>query len=536
MRELVRRLALAAFVLSATALALHTPRWLMSVRPVDWSAERRTKINQGAAALATISRLVGRDQSKDLSLTAETDGNIDAFIASETKERLITVTTGRWRTLHDGIDATLRGVPPDKGWKSRIERDFLHRSLYFRPDESPLDEIYPSFSDTYRFSYVRIDGHSIPLYLAVTLRDPADSTHWAPVQLAYPYLHFAPWLLLMALLVYGLMPWPAIPERGVYYSRLVGGVLPDLVAIMLMTPFFAIPFVVTSANAGGAGLFGNGWGFLTLICWGLSLMSASMLPFAAWYTWYRLDVLPDGLCERTLRRRREITFSEIKEVTVSAHTAPAWLKGMLWLAGLRNMGVAGQAMLLGSRSDTAFDIVLKDGGVIRLFEKGLKGHFGLIDSLRTAGVPVHPDVYMALDKDAGNKAFDRNAVNIVAKSRLPISISILVAIGLIYAIFMTRTVRPPALEDAIVEEAARKADGLVKPIERVPSFEQVREQNEILSEMKRQKNMMDEAARRIQFGSGTEKLQGRKDWEAAQSEFIRLQERFENVQSGKTQK
>jgi len=388
MMELWRRVLLATAVATATwlwFLADLTP--LVALEAPDF-AERQASHGGPAGALVEDYRRLRALPTGD-------------FAREVVRDQTLEVSGPDWRAwLPKVLDASAAAVVPP-GWRERLlpfERDRGQGpiSLYFRLDEPPLDELAGRLAPS-REVFLTLAGESAPRYLAARLRVLADddfslggglSEYDAPPEMVFRQRPWVPWALAAGLVSYGLLPWPRRAPGAITFARW-RVVLGDVVGIGLFGMFFALPFFIVG---GSVQVLREYWGF-AVVLWPLAALGALALWFAARYSAFAIEVLPEGLRVSGIGGALELPFASVESFRPAVLRAPRWLVRALWVAAILGKGRgAGQALLLGSSETGGLVLELRDRRGVFLWATdslgnlAMKGFERVVEALRAAGV------------------------------------------------------------------------------------------------------------------------------------------------------
>ena len=388
MTEWWRRVLLAAAVATGAWLwFLADLAPLVRLEAVDF-AKRQERHGGTAGALVEESRRMR-------ALTPE------SFVQELTRNRTLEVTGPAWSAFFPTVlDASARGtVPPE--WRDRAlehERGRGHGpvSLFFRLDESPLDELSGRTKPSEE-RFLTLAGEAPPRFLAAWPRSLSDddfqlgrglSGYDAPAEMVFRLRPWVPWVLAAGLALYVLLPWPRRPPGAIVFSRW-RVVLGDLVGILLFGMFFSLPFFIVG---GSVQALRDTWGF-PLVLWPLAALGLLALWFGARYSAYAIEVLPGGLRVSGIGPALDLPFTEVRSFRPATLRAPRWLVRALWVAALFGKGRgAGQALILGSSETGGLALELRDGRRVFLWATDAMGNLAMrgfervIEGLRAAGV------------------------------------------------------------------------------------------------------------------------------------------------------
>jgi len=314
------------------------------------------------------------------------------YIARQTEDRLVQVDGPAWEAALGAANAAHAGELVGAAWGPRLGTDYARRSLYFRPDEAPVSSVAAGLSNARPFTYVALPGGAPTRYLSVNWHSPREASGHAPTSLLYPRRRLALWVALAALALYIVLPWPRVPPGTVRYSRVRGGVLPDVVGLMLTGVFFAPPLLIIPSVTSSPRLLDveGGWIVLTLLFWLLAGFGLAIHAMAAWYTRYQIRVLADGLERVTLWGRDRVAFADIESVAAAPTEPPRWLVRAGFVMSLVNWRALGPTLLVASRSDSHLELRCRDGRRLRVGLTALLGVDGLLRALRDAGIALGP--------------------------------------------------------------------------------------------------------------------------------------------------
>ena len=233
-------------------------------------------------------------------------------------------------------------------------------------------------------------------WLTVSRQAGASATS-APSSLRRPHRGLALWILLAGFVAYFLLPRRRADERTLLYARASAGIIPDLLGVFLASAFFALPILIVTTNAPSGYVFDSGWWPIVAIMWTLALGGVVIVGVAAWYRSRRLVLLPDALRVDSIRGSRTVPHAAMTSARVESVKAPRWLRRLMLIGGMLDVRVAGQALMLESRSDPVLVITCDRAAPVRILLTGLDDPDRLLEGLRAAGVAV-------TDKGEGSKA------------------------------------------------------------------------------------------------------------------------------------
>jgi len=274
---------------------------------------------------------------------------------------------------------------------------------------------------------------------------------------------------------------------------------------------------ITNTNASGPGLFADGWGWLTAVCWLLALICAALYAVAAWYGTLRLEVKDSRLTYRSLLHSTEFSANDVAQVDVVKQMAPRALRCALWIVTLFNWRAAGQAALL-SVPRFAIRLTLRDGRSLRFAREGLQGIAPLVGRLHGAGAQVASQVYELLDLEPGDPAFTAPFPRAHTDVAGPVTLVLLLA-ALGCGLYATRM--PPT---PIIQAAALPSEPFALPTIEASNvtWEMLAEEQRILDEMESLSARLQEITAKLETASAQER-------EELQEEAAQIMARIEEL-------
>lgn len=392
MKELYRRLGTLCLLFLAI-LMFFVPRDGVFVRlySVDMGKEYRSQYspNQG---------LFGAQAAGGRFIRSVTPfRTIAGFIDSQTDKRLLTVEGELWPGIFTGA-AAAPGYPPT-AWREAGET--YRKSLYYHEDEEPFASLLSGMAEKGEtFAYLKHSFPDGPRFLAMTAEGPGTALdNGAPRGLVRPYRSLAPWPLLLGAVFYLFLPRRKFPPGAIVYPRWSAVILPDVLSFAMTGFFFGLPLVlgVHIFNQASFLDFLNGSAWFTLVFWAMGLIFASILYWTAKYASFALQISPDALFLTVLGKDRRIAFSDIASAGFVDYRPPKWLRTIMFIAGLANWRMMGQALLLSGRTDWGIEFFFRDGGSERFLCSNIPGAGRLFDALRLHKVPLSEDLQRAAE-------------------------------------------------------------------------------------------------------------------------------------------
>ena len=220
-----------------------------------------------------------------------------------------------------------------------------------------------------------------------------------PAGLARPFRSLALVPLILGAAVYLFLPRRKIPPGSVVYPRWSAVFLPDLLSYIMSGIFLGLPMVLCVHIFDRAGFldfrYGSAW--FTLVFWSIGLIFASILWWSSKYASFALQILPGELFLRTLGRERTIAFEDIVSAGFVDYRPPKWLRTVMFIAGLVNWRMMGQALLLSGRTDWGMELFLRSGGSERFLCSGMPGAGKIFEALLLHKVPLSEELQRAAE-------------------------------------------------------------------------------------------------------------------------------------------
>ena len=342
----LRRLILIGSILLAVAFTFYTRPLLYRIRAVDFA----------------------REQQQEPAWKSARSKSLAEYIEDQTRDRLIRLSNPQWTALARRLHES-------------------GRMIFQRPDRPPFNQLADRFTGD--FTYLLVESDPRPAYLALTASRPGDYPP-APSALRHPLRRFAPWLLVVALAGYLLIPWPKRRPDVVGYSRFVAALMPDFLGLLFTVVFFLPPWpiVIEAADAAHPLQVAGGWIVLTVIMWSLSLFGLAIHAVAAWYETLCIRILDDGLEINSLRGHRRIPFNDILRAEQGYKDPPKALVRAGMFMSLLTWRAAGPTLLVASRTDVQLVLTLRNGRQHRFTLTGIHHLDTLLDTLKRRNIPV----------------------------------------------------------------------------------------------------------------------------------------------------
>jgi hypothetical protein len=319
--------------------------------------------------------------------------------SEETPERIVRVHGDGWKALLDEAEAASRGEGPGAWRCGPDQEDYsIVRRIFFRPTEGPIPQIADhlpghvgdmvvleigSGEAVRRFELRRweIDGDDFGFGSGISATEP-------PRAFFRPFRAFVPWILLVTLAAYVLLPRPKRGDDEMVYG-LGTIVASDFAGLLLFVPFFALPLLIV----GGTVQAITGPWFFVVIFWAFSAFGLWILAHVAWAAGYALRLEEEGLAVRSDGRWTTFPFREMERFGPAVRRSPRWLRTLLIVGALFGRGGAAGAAAMGATQETpGLAIRLPGGRTLYVWTSSplgalvIGGADGLPGALRAAGV------------------------------------------------------------------------------------------------------------------------------------------------------
>lgn len=395
MRELYRRLGVFLLFFAALILLFTVRDGFVRVWPVDMGREYRAAYGPSTGAPGAMAAGARFIRSVTPFRT------IADFIDFQTEGRLLTVEGDIWPEVFAGALS-----PSESGEAGRREsRGAFARGLYYHSGEGPFPAILDGLAEKGEtFSYLRLRTPEGPRFLAMAAEGPGTALdNGVPGELARPFRVLAALPLLLGLALYIFLPGKKAPAGALVYPRWSAVILPDIISFVMSALFLGLPMVLCVHIFDRAGFldFSSGSAWFTLVFWGMGLIFASILWWSAKYAAFALLILPDELYLRTLGRERHIPFADIESAGFADYRPPKWLRTVMFIAGLVNWRMMGQALLLSARADWGIEFRLRGGGAERFLCSGMPGAGKIVRALRLHKIPFAKEIETAVKNSGG---------------------------------------------------------------------------------------------------------------------------------------
>lgn len=193
-----------------------------------------------------------------------------------------------------------------------------------------------------------------------------------------------PWAALavvLAALVYILLPLPAVPDGALHHERMPSVTIPDLLGFLLATTFLAMPFVISAQEP-----WLDGPWALMLFMWLPGLVALAIFVMAIRYQCFWVKLSPDSLTISTVAGIETLPFDHIAGLRPETRRPPRWLGPLLVLfGGWRGLGLA---LLHANTERHAILIKRSDGTSLRLPADAFPDINKVIKALARTGIAL----------------------------------------------------------------------------------------------------------------------------------------------------
>ncbi|NLW90310.1 MAG: hypothetical protein GXY34_01740, partial [Syntrophomonadaceae bacterium] len=323
--ELWRRLALVLGILVGMALFFYVVPAVISATAVDWEQEQ-------AGELGSVSGLATQEEKRLSALPLE------EYIQAKTGGKVVAVDSDQWSDFFNQVQLASDGDYGLSRYGDRVSEedkdDFWKPTrpveVFFKPDELPYAQWGLQEGDG-QTAYISTNNGNATSYLRLEYYDYQTSVgamsspyRTAPGWLYHPYRSVGIILMVLGLLLYILLPRRKKQADDIVYSAgsMVAG---DLVGVILLTPFYGLPFLIN----GGTVQAVTGLWPITLFMWLMSCLAIYLFYSNAWNASYRIELTPQALYLVTFKGVREICFDQMIGVDLVVLRNPGWFRKLL---------------------------------------------------------------------------------------------------------------------------------------------------------------------------------------------------------------
>jgi len=396
--ELWRRVILLVFVCVALWLVkLASLAPVILVRTVDFTEKQEKEGSYMGVRIMT-------EEKQRLS-----DMPLNEYIAEVTGGGLFHAEGKEWEGLFSNVMSITEGKAVPKEWSKRLPSDqHPMKVLFFRADEPPVNTLSVYFRKANDRVYISRTKGDRTEYLELEYRVYSDDDfHFGsgfsnyptpPTYMLFPYRQYSLYIALVGLLMYIVIPRQKQHPQAIRYPlwRIFLG---DVVAMLIIVPFFTFPFVIVG---GSTQAFTEGWPFL-LFFWPVFFLGVWLLTISAWFASFSLVMMNDRLKLSTHKGEREFSYKDMEYFQPVIFKPPKWLIVLSWLAALSakgsmRVGATGRAMILSGAEYGSLSIRLKNGADIlinitdQMGSTLLKGFERIVERLKQQGVQEKEEV------------------------------------------------------------------------------------------------------------------------------------------------
>jgi hypothetical protein len=401
--EITRRLCLLGGALATMWFALKPADVLYRVRNVNFATLQKQDAERMRSGIKMLSRESGINlDPNDATINTAPKLSPEQYIAKQTKDRLIEVSSSQWAEFYDSVQKTLLGTA--KTFARNVSLGYGSYFLYFPADTAPLNELANRVGPNNVFTYVALRNGDNVKYMEVLFQRPQAAYHETPNWLLYPLRQYAIWWFIAGLLAYAAIPWYRKGPDELRYSTVRSMVGPDVLGVLLTVFFCVLPILVISTNSHGDDPvdilgFQNGWWPITLVMWFMACAGLATLFVSLWYACYTLKITPNGFCLHKLFSDREYAFSDMEAIEPARWAWPWWLRIVVILISLGRPRLAGPVILGAFEEAHGIAIRLRDGHKLKLWLTHLPGFQRIFHAFRKANVPMNAEMAKIIDED-----------------------------------------------------------------------------------------------------------------------------------------
>ena len=346
--ELWRRAALLVGIIAGAVLFFYITPAVVSVTTVDWEKEQADELKPAGGFVTSTNKRLSQLP-------------LEEYIEEKTGGKVAQVDPGQWAEFFQQVQLASSCQDSRSIYSNRLseqDRDSPYRPsgpapVFFKPGELPFtqwglaakdgDSAYINTAIGGRAAYLLLGYHDYSASISAMYRPYRVAPGW----LFHPYRNTGAAILALALLLYIFLPRRKRQPVDIIYSTgsMVGG---DLVALILLAPFFSLPFII---NGGTTQAFTGMWP-ITIVMWLFAGFGVLLLYYNAWNSSFRVELTPDALYLVTFKGVREYRFDEMAEAGIVSLRNPGWFRKLFFavaflslLGGRPSAQPAGHALL-----------------------------------------------------------------------------------------------------------------------------------------------------------------------------------------------
>ncbi|MGE5330007.1 MAG: hypothetical protein ACM3KR_10950 [Deltaproteobacteria bacterium] len=319
----------------------------------------------------------------------------------EEKKGQIKVKGTEWEEIFSKAEETYNYDRPAKGWENKItSSDLKFNNIYyifFKPDEKPIASIYDKLNDGK--SHLLKLAVKEPKYLEIMTKNTEihglnGLINDVPSDFAYPYRKYALALIVLAFVLYLIIPGP---KKDTNTIRMKRGriVLADFASYLLFLPFFALPFFIIGGVKAALGEYI----IFTSVFWAVSILGLILIYWSIKYAKLEIKVTEEGFWKFGLGTKEEFKFSDIDYIQRAVISAPKKLTAATIISDVASPGgLSGVGLLTAVNSNGGLYIKTKDNRSAYIWYSDsfgnvmLKNFDVLINALEKNNIPVKEEM------------------------------------------------------------------------------------------------------------------------------------------------
>jgi len=402
MRELFRRLGVLTLLFLAVVFNFTVRDSFVRLYRVDMGKEYRSAYSgsQGTFGAMAAAGTFIRSNTPFMPITE--------FIDSKTENRLIVVEGEPWPEIFAGVISPSPKSPI--AWREAGKN--YGQSFYFHGEEAPFPPMVSELAEKDEsFRYLKYFSAAGSQFLGMAIEGPGTALdNGVPPAVARPFRPLAVWPLLLGAALYLFLPRKKHPAGTIVYPRWSAVILPDILSFLMTGFFLGLPMVlaVHIFNSSSILDFREGSAWFTLMFWLMGLIFASILYWSAKYASFALQILPGEMHLETLGKQLRISFADIASAGFEDYRTPRWLRTILFIAGLANWRMMGQALLLSSRTDWGMELTLRNGETVTFLCSNIPGADRIFKALRLHKVPFSQELERMTSETDENAPKEKN--------------------------------------------------------------------------------------------------------------------------------
>lgn len=260
------------------------------------------------------------------------------FHSSPKKPKVLEV-QGEAGTFLKRIVAENRGTVNDDFIQAHHKNGFTEKNHYFfRQNELPQEFTSDLLlKDADYLSVIGQEGGKHYFSLHHAKRN--FSLNYAPVSVRYPLEYYSYLLIVLAFLIYILIPKPTVPEGAAYYTRLNAVYLPDVLGTFLWTGAWMFFFLPDDSAPAGVRYFL----LIFFAIFALAIVFSTLKYVVSWYLFTE-----DSFQWSDKDGTGSIAVNDIVSVNPYTRQLPKWVAPLIILFGRGQPGATGVGMLSGT--------------------------------------------------------------------------------------------------------------------------------------------------------------------------------------------